>query len=225
MNSKPFSPEEIAVLKNQYPDTPTVELAARLGRTLNSVYRRAAALGLKKSDAFLASPAACRLRRGDNPGIPYRFKPGHVPANKGLRRPGWYAGNMRATQFKKGERSSTAARMYVPIGTERLSKDGYRERKYTDARTGPYRWEAVHILLWEQHHGPVPRGYAVGLIDGNKKNVVIGNLVLLSRADLMRRNTWHNYPKEIGDLILARARLVRQINKRSRHEEPRHRSA
>ncbi len=226
MNGRPYSEEEIAVLKKQYPDTPTAEIAARLNRSLSSIYTRARMLGLKKSDAFLASPAACRLRRGDNPGIPYRFKPGHVPANKGLRRPGWYAGNMRATQFKKGEINGRAARLYKPIGTERVSKGGYLERKFTDERHGPYRWKAVHVLLWIEHYGPVPPGYAVGLIDGNKKNVVIENLVLLSRQDLMRRNSYHNnYPKEIGLLIQARGALVRQINKRTKHEKPRHRSA
>lgn len=220
MNGRPYSPEEIAVLKKHYPDTPTVELAERLNRALSSVHAKAAKLGLKKSAAFLASPAACSLRRGVNPGIHTRFKPGHVPANKGLRRPGWHTGNMRTTQFKKGELNGRAAKLYVPIGTERISKDGYLERKFTDEGTGPYRWKAVHLLLWQQHHGPVPPGYAVGFIDGNRKHVVIENLVLLSRVELMRRNSYHNnYPKEIGIAIQLRGVLVRKINRRARLEK------
>jgi hypothetical protein len=85
-----------------------------------------------KSEAYLASPAACRLRRGDNIGAPYRFTKGHVPANKGLRRPGWGPGRMKETQFRKGERQGRAVKLYKPIGTERVSKDGYTERKIND---------------------------------------------------------------------------------------------
>lgn len=225
MKGKPFTASQEAMLREIYPHLPTVDIAAKMGVTLNRIYKKATKLGLKKSTAYLASPHACRLRRGDNIGKAHRFQPGHVPANKGLRRPGWHAGNMRSTQFKKGSLNGRARQLYVPIGTERLSKDGYLERKFTDERHGPYRWKAVHVLLWIEHHGPVPPGYAIGLIDGNKKNVVIENLVLLSRADLMRRNSWHNYPPEIGLLIQARGALVRQINKRTKNEKPCHRPA
>jgi len=70
-------------------------------------------MGLTKSAAYLASPAACRLRKGDNVGAARRFRPGHVPANKGLRRPGWSTGRMAETQFKKSGNATAFTRVFT----------------------------------------------------------------------------------------------------------------
>lgn len=219
VNGRPWTDTEIAALVSRYPDTKTESLAAEFKRPVSSVYQKAAQLGLRKSAAYLASPDACRLRRDATPAsIAARFKPGHVPANKGLRRPGWHAGNMRATQFKRGQRPMT----WVPIGTEVVDDEGYRKRKIRDdAAPGQSRfnWRYVHVLLWEQHHGLVPGGYAVGFINGDRSDLRIDNLVLLHRTDLMRRNSYHNYPKEIALAIQLRGALIRKINRRARDEK------
>ncbi|HJW81972.1 MAG TPA: HNH endonuclease signature motif containing protein [Acidiferrobacterales bacterium] len=216
MNGKPWASEDIALLTREYPDTETAKIAAALGRTIVQTTSKASALGLKKSEKYLASPAACRLRRGDNVGAACRFQKGHVPANKGLRRPGYAPGRMRETQFKNGRKPHT----WLPIGSTRLTKEGYLQIKVTDTGYTPNDFKAVHVMLWVEHYGPIPPGYAVGFIDGDKTRVQIGNLVLLSRADLMRRNTYHNnYPKELGELIRIRAQVTRQINKRTRNEK------
>lgn len=219
MNGKSWTAEDLALLRREYPDTPTAQTAAALGRTLAQTYSKAGALGLKKSERYLASPDACRLRRGDNIGAAHRFLPGHVPANKGLRRPGWHAGRMRETQFKKGALNGRAARLYKSIGTERLSKEGYRQRKVTNDLRGAQRWKHVHVLLWVDHYGPIPPGYAVGFIDGDKTNIEIGNLMLLSRTDLMRLNTIHRYPQELRLAIRQVARLKRVIERRSSEKQ------
>lgn len=99
-NVKSWPPEDIALLAREYPDTQTVKIAAALGRTLGQVYRKARALGLKKSEQYLASPAACRLRRGDNIGAAYRFKKGGLTWNKGLQ--GWTAGG-RSVETRRRE--------------------------------------------------------------------------------------------------------------------------
>src|SRR5260370_13245419 len=83
-----WSPEDDALLCKCYPHEATTALAATLRRSISATYLRAMKLGLAKTDEYLASPAACRLRRGDDVGAPFRFAKGHVPANKGLRRPG-----------------------------------------------------------------------------------------------------------------------------------------
>lgn len=119
---------ELDVLRTQYAHTPTQKLSRSIGRSESAVYGRAAILGLKKSETYLAGPDACRLRRGDNVGASCRFLPGHVPANKGLRRPGFAPGRMAQTQFKPGARPHT----WKPIGSTRLSKDGYVQRKVSD---------------------------------------------------------------------------------------------
>jgi hypothetical protein len=56
-------------------------LAVLLRRTTLAVSARAGVLGLHKSATYLASPAACRLRRGQQPAtIATRFKKGHPSA-------------------------------------------------------------------------------------------------------------------------------------------------
>ena len=99
----------IATLSRDYANLATWKVARAVKRPIWQVYAKAFALGLKKSAAYMASPDACRWRRDSSGGIPYRFKPGHVPANKGLRRPGWAPGRMRETQFKRGMRNPLLA--------------------------------------------------------------------------------------------------------------------
>jgi len=211
-----WSREDESLLRGFYPNTPTAAVARRLKRTVAAVYGRADKLGLNKSPAYLASPAACRLRRGDHVGARFRFQKGHVPANKGLRRPGWGPGRMKETQFKTGVRQGVAVRLYKPIGTERLSKDGYLERKVNDGLPLQARWRAVHLLLWEAAHGRVPRGHAIAFKNGDKRDVRLDNLECISRRALMARNTVHNLPKPLAQTVQLLGALRREINRKAR---------
>ena len=62
---RPWTAADDARLRAMYADAPTRDMVRTLKRTLSSTYGRARKLGLAKSEAYLASPAACRLRRGD----------------------------------------------------------------------------------------------------------------------------------------------------------------
>jgi hypothetical protein len=203
-----WSESDDARLRREYPDMPTATLAIALGRTVSATYGRAKLLGLEKSNAFYRTPMSGRLRPGDLRGLSSQFLSGHVPDNKGLRRPGWNRGRMVETQFKKGERRGVAVTLYKPIGSERISKDGYLERKTHDAlpegisreeanRLRQRRWRAVHILVWEAEHGPLPKGHAVAFTNGDKRDIRLENLELISRRELMARNTVQNLPKPI----------------------------
>jgi len=207
------------LLLARYPHEPTPAIARDLRRSVRAVYGRARLLGLSKSAEYLASPDACRLRRGDNVGAAWRFKKGHVPANKGLRRPGWAPGRMKETQFKKGERRGVAVRLYKPIGTERIN-DGYLERKINDDLPLQRRWRAVHLLLWEATNGPVPKRHVIAFRNGDKGDIRLDNLECLSRRRLMARNSVHNLPKPLVETIQLLGALNRQIRRRTRsHEE------
>ena len=216
MNGKAWSAEEIEMLRRRYSEESTVTITAALGRSKNSVYITAGRLGLKKSAAYLASPAACRLRRGDNVGAAYRFKPGQVPANKGLRRPGWAPGRMRETQFKKGVRQGVARKLWKPIRTERVSKDGYLERKVNDDLPLHARWRAVHLTMWEEAHGPLPPGHVIAFTNGDKTDLRLDNFELITRADLMRRNMIHRLPPELKSAIMLKRSLMRIIRKKEK---------
>ncbi len=212
-----WPPAMEALLRQLYPDTATWKLARRFKRPRAQVYAKAAKLGLKKSAAYLAGPEACRLRRGDNIGAPYRFPKGHVPANKGLRRPGWAAGRMQETQFKKGQQNHNI----MPVGATRLV-DGYLYVKVAAVRYVPYtvNWLPLHVLNWERANGRLlPKGHCLWFRDGNRGNVDPANLELITRAENMRRNTVHNLPKPLAELVQLRGALQRQINRREGKRE------
>jgi len=209
-----WTPGKVAALVEIYPHIPTDWIAQVFGFPIKAVYAKAAALGLKKTEAFLASELAGRIRTGRNIGADGRFKKGAAPWNKGT---SYIAGGRSAeTRFKPGHRGGKATELYKPIGTERISKDGYLERKINDDFPLQKRWRAVHLLVWEEANGPLPPGHAIAFKDGNKENRALANLECITRAELMRRNTIHNYPKEIAQLVQLRGAITRQINKRER---------
>jgi len=131
---------------------------------------------------------------------------------------------MKDTWFKKGERRGVAVRLYRPIGTERISKDGYLERKVNDALPLQARWRAVHLLVWEAAHGRVPKGHAIAFANGNRRDIRPDNLQLISRRELKARNTVHNLPKPLADTVRLLGALNRKI-RRMGHEESNRRPA
>jgi hypothetical protein len=213
-----WSEEDIAWLVALWPDVKSALVAEALGRRLTQCYGMAGKLGLKKSAEYLTGPDACRLRREDSPGIAYRFKPGIVPWNTGMK--GWTAGGRSAeTRFKKCQKPAN----WLPIGSHRLM-DGYLQRKMTDTGYPPRDWVGVHILLWQEHHGPVPAGHKLRFRNGDKTDIRIENIELITDAENMRRNSYHtNYPPELCRVIQLRGALVRKINKRSKKHEQDHR--
>jgi hypothetical protein len=204
-----------AFMRARYPHEPTPAIARQLRRTVCAVYNRAEILGLVKSAEYLASPDACRLRRGDNIGAAFRFKKGLVPANKGLRRPGWAPGRMKETQFKKGQSTNK-----MPIGSTRLV-DGYVYRKVSDIPNVPWtrNWRQEHYLVWEAAHGPIPSGHAVAFKNRDRTDVRLDNLECITRRELMARNTVHNLPKPLAQTIQLLGALNRQIRRRTKNRE------
>lgn len=205
-----WTAEQIDTLRARYPHEKTAKLAAELGVSIGRVYAKAAELSLKKTPEYYASPDACRLRRGDNIGVAFRFQKGHVPANKGQK--GFNHPGMQATQFKKGQRPHT----WHPIGSERHSKEGYLQRKLTDTGVTRRDYVPVHHIVWREAGRDIPKGFHLSFKDGNKANITLENLELVSYAEMMKRNSFHNYPKEIAQIIQLRGAVNRQINRRNR---------
>lgn len=217
---------EIAAMRQDYPDTPTPVLARRLGRSLSSVYGKAGGLGLVKSVAFMASQNSGRIQRGrtDPRMVSTQFPKGHVPFNKGLRRPGWAPGRMAETQFKKGEMSGAAQHNYVSIGSTRIVY-GNLEKKITDD-PGIYpaaRWRPVHRLVWEAAHGPMPKGHILvfkpGMHTTAEAEITLDRIECITRAENMRRNTIHRYPKDVVRTVQQMNWLQRRIRKTEKQLE------
>lgn len=214
---KPWSPEDVALLTREYPTTHTPTLANQMGRGVSGVYQKALGLGLKKSAEYLASPQAGRTD-GQRGGAS-RFKPGYKTWNAGMK--GWQPEGCQATQFKKGEMRGAAQRNYVPIGSYRISKDGYLEQKTNDDHPTPARrWVGVHRLVWEAAHGPVPRGHVVCFLPGRKSSevdrITLDALEMVSRAELARRNHPVSRSPELAKLVQLKGAITRQINRIAR---------
>ena len=107
-----------------------------------------------------------------------RFQPGQQSHNKGKK--GYCAPGAEKGWFKPGQ----VPKNYKPIGTERINADGYVDVKIAD----PNKWRQKHLLIWEEAHGPVPDGHVVIFGDGNKLNVQLDNLILITRSQLVRLN-------------------------------------
>lgn len=224
---KPWTPAEDEILRQRVPDEPTAVVAAALGRTLSSTFQRSRKLGVKKSAAYLASPAAGRIHGGFTPGAKRnQYSKGHVPANKGLRgRKGWAPGRMAEGQFKPGCRSGIAAKNWMPIGSI-VFVDGYLRLKVREAVHGAEPtgygntkvWPLLQRHVWEQANGPIPAKHLITFRDGNSRNCAIENLELVSRADWMRRHAIHNLPPELKQTVQLLGRVNRAIRKREKND-------
>lgn len=202
---------EVEILRLEYAETPTLDLAQRFGLPLNKVYAKAAKLGLLKSSEYLRAQNHKRLRNGEA-GRATRFAAGQAPWNKGKRFPHNSSG-----KFAQGNRPHT----WKPIGTYRLTKDGLLQLKVADV-PGPthLRWRCVHELAWIAAHGPVPAGHVVvfkpGQMTAVLDEITADRTELVSRADLMRRNSVHRHGPELAQLSQLKGAIHRQINQRKK---------
>lgn len=227
MTGIPYQPEEDAIIRELFPRNATHKVAALIGRSASSVAQRAARLGVQKNPDYLDN-AAFRFNGTHVKGIANRFKRGNEPPNKGRPQSEWMPAESRkrcqSTQFKPGQMRGAAQHNYRPIGTLRVSNDGYLERKVNDDHPVPARrWVGVHRLVWEAANGPVPAGHVVVFKPGRRTaceaQITLDAVELITRVELMQRNTRHRFPKELADLIAMKGALTRRINNRAKEAQ------
>ena len=220
MSGRPWTARELVALRIRYPHEPTAQLARDLGRSVSATYNMVDKLDLCKSDEYLASPAACRLRRGDNVGRAHRFQKGNVPFNKGQHHKpmgsekGW---------FKPGTLNGAARFKELPVGSERV-QDGVLLRKVSAGRSRWTRWQPVHRMAWESAHGPVPVGHIVVFKPGRhtttSAEITIDRLECITRVENMRRNSRHtHYGPELNRLMQLRGALKRKIRNHEQRKQ------
>lgn len=226
MKRRQWTAAEDECMRRFYPELTGADMAEVLKRTASSVFQRAKVLGLSKSEAFLASDRSGRVQRGriDKRLTATQFQPGMVPWNKGKQGSTGTHENCRRTQFKKGSMSGAAQHNYQPVGSLRVSKDGYLERKVTDDHPVPARrWVAVHRLVWEAQHGQIPDGHIVRFRDGMRtatlELVTVDRLECISRAENARRNHPRSRDPELGRLIQLKGAISRQVNRIAREAQ------
>jgi len=212
-----WTEEQEMFLRDWYPHVCSRTLAEALGSPVKRLLAKAANMGLRKSPELVAELA----QRPDHGGRRTQFSPGKIPWNKGIP---WVAGGRSAdTRFKPG-RTPEENSNYRPIGTLRINADGLLQRKVTDDQRirSANRWVGVHRLVWEAEHGPVPAGHAVAFRPGRKTTdpdkITADALELVTRAELMARNTVHRLPRDLAQAVQLMGALHRRINDRQRKE-------
>lgn len=165
-------------------------------------YHRAFCEAFGRDDVSSANLHALRKRKGWKTGRTGCFEKGLVPHNKGKPCAPGAGGrhpNARKTQFRKGNRSGVAEAIYKPIGSERISKDGYIERKVHDGLPMQSRWQTVQKIRWEAINGPLPKGMFLKCRDGDRANTDPSNWEPLPRAVLPYLNGHRGFDYEAAE--------------------------
>lgn len=195
---KIWTKEEEEILKKEYPNVCGKILSKKFNCKHEALLGKAHRMGLKKDISFLRDAGKRLIECGKD----FRFEKGMTPHNKGKKLEEFMSSKdieeMKKNQFKKGMTPHNA----LPIGSEVLRPDKsgriYIKIKVEGKRQLVYK----HIHLWEQHNNKkLPKGHNVVFKDGDTMNFNINNLEAISDAELMRRNTINQYPKELRQAI------------------------
>lgn len=141
-------------------------------------------------------------------GIDGRFQNGHTPSNKG--RKGYRVPGCEKGWFKKGGTPIN----HKPVGSERVDVDGYTLIKTAE----PNIWMPKHKVIWMEKNGSVPEGYVLTFLDGNKGNITLENLTLITMAEsleITRSNLRSNNPEltKTG-ILIAKVKIARSKHKK-----------
>jgi len=185
-----YTEQEIAFIRR--------ELPGRSHRAFTDLFNNSFGLALSVSQIT----AAAKNRKINN-GLDGRIKPGNVPPNKGKK--GVTYPGMEATQFQRGQQPHN----YMPVGSERVNTYGYTDIKIAD----PHTWKGKHVLMWEAVHGPVPKGHKLVFGDGNKRNITLENILLVTNAEMAVLNKFKLYggSVELTQTGVHIARLLMEI--------------
>ena len=218
---RPWTEEQLELIRQRFPHVPTKTLAAELGRDYGSVCAQAYRMGLKKTEAFYTDQGLSGRLAGQR-GATTRFKPGLAPWNKGVQGVSGHHANSVASQFKPGMRPHT----WKPVGSYRVVPDGVLEQKVCEAKGANHmRWKPVHRLVWEAANGPVPQGCIVAFKPGMRTNlleeITLDRLELITSRENMQRNSVHaKYPPELARLVQLRGALARAIRMKAEEANP-----
>lgn len=214
-----WTAEQLEKLRQHYPTTRTADVAADLQIPIDKVYSKATRMGLRKSDAFMATSASGRIFRGGRLGKQTQFQAGQMPWNAGLK--GFDAGGRSAdTRFKPGTKPHTT----MPVGSYRINKDGHLQRKIGEASGANHkRWRNVAELQWIEANGPVPDGHIVifrpGMRTAVLEEITLDRIECISRAENARRNHPANKSPELARLVQLKGAITRQVNRIAREAQ------
>lgn len=119
-----------------------------------------------------------------NSGLTGQFQKGHITHNKGKKQIEYMSKEAiertKTTRFKKGNTPQCHRQVYE----ERISVNGFWEIKVKE----PNKWMSKHRWIWEQANGKIPKGNIIIFLDGDKNNLSLDNLKMISRQENLVMN-------------------------------------
>ena len=124
----------------------------------------------------------------------------------------------KGTMFKKGNVPASCVHFGKPYLHTRIKEDGYVEKLWF-IQEGTNKRSAYLAYLCRQN-GIDLTGKKPILKDGfdHSRAPTIEDIMIVTNAENMRRNTVHRYPKEVVRLCQLKGALQRQINKLQENE-------
>lgn len=118
---------------------------------------------------------------------------------------GWNRGR------KTGPRK-TENRNSLPIGSESIF------RGTVHIKTARGKWEPKHRWLWVQENGPIPNGQVIIFKDGNKQNITVDNLMLVSRREMavINKKKMLDVPEQYRETMVLTGKLIAKSAERRR---------
>lgn len=190
-----YTDEQIEFIKSNYKGTSHKCMAEMINAKFGTSYTP------KQMQAFYKNHKL-------NSGLTGRFEKGNTPPNKGKKLSPEHYERIKATMFKPGNKPVN----WRPLGSERVNVDGYIEIKVRDCKWG---WDLKHRVIWEKANGPVPKGYRLMFLDGNKLNCTLDNLALVLPGEMKEliNNRLITSDSELTRTGLNAIRLRREVRR------------
>jgi hypothetical protein len=194
-----YTTKVIDFIIENYKDKDNIELANLVNKKFNLNTNGDKICMLK---ANLIRRYGINLRTGINRGC---FKKGNVPVNKGTK--GMFNVGGNRTSFKKGD----IPQNHREVGSRRINVYGYHEIKVAE----PNKWQLEHRVIYEKAHGTIPKGSKIIFADGNKDNLNLDNLVLVSSSEelILNRKRLLTNDQEITKTGVLIVKVIDKTNK------------
>lgn len=122
------------------------------------------------------------------------------------------------TRFKKGNQPVNTQN----VGTIKKRDDGYWWCKYYDDKVPSRKnWEQIHRHMWEEANGPVPDDCFVIFKDGNRDNLELSNLMLVTKQEalIMSSKQLFKNDKELTEVGANIAKMMAMANNRKKSKK------
>lgn len=196
-----FTVDEDQFLKDNYLCIPAKRMSKMLGRSESAARQRMKLLGL------VVPAETIKKFKHDS-----QFSKGNPSFNSGKKQSEYMSEDAIERSKKNCFKSG-----HLPHNTrsdfEISIREDNRGVKYKFIRIGLSKWIPLHRHNWIIANGEIKRDLKLIFKDGDTMNCDLENLELLTAAELMKRNSYHNYPQPIPKLIQLRGALNRRINK------------